>query len=124
MFTFILLVDHKPPVITGCDSGVDLRKTEATETGSTKATPYKDGSYLYSWTFPAATDPSNAFVYSQNRKARDYVFYPGKTTVSIVYSDTYGNQAPCIFEVIVRKSFRGALEIFNIIHNFFPKYLF
>ena len=130
MFTFVFLVDHTPPVITNCDSGIDLREESVIETGATtninptKITPQTDGSYIYSWTFPTAEDPSNAVVYSQNRERGDYVFYPGRTDVSISFTDTYGNLAACLFTVIVRKSLRGALDIFDINKNVFSKYSF
>ncbi|XP_072025218.1 uncharacterized protein [Amphiura filiformis] len=87
-------VDTTPPDIFDCDDGIDLSHP-------TDAMPLNnDGSFTYSWMEPNVSDNSGAaWLIAFTRKLHDNIFYPGRTVVSLVYSDNYNNTAECTFNV-------------------------
>ena len=111
-----LSVDRQPPQINNCDSGIDLRVENLT--ASIIASKNSDESYFYNWTFPSAFDYSNPDIdiepFMQTRPRDDKVFYPGRTNVTIAFTDPSGNVASCSFVVIVRKLF--PLNVFPVFY--------
>ena len=84
---------------------------------------YENGSYFYNWTFPTAVDGSNQGIelkpYNQTRKRDDKLFYPGTTTVTIAFKNSYGNISECSFDVIVRKYKLVSIKYFLKVQNSF-----
>lgn len=81
--------DVRPPTISNCPAGAITALAAASSTGAS-----------VSWTAPTATDESGSV--SSTSDYTPGAFFPiGTTTVTYTFTDPAGNEARCLFNVIV-----------------------
>ncbi|XP_030829233.1 mucin-3A isoform X32 [Strongylocentrotus purpuratus] len=81
--------DVRPPTISNCPEGAVTALAAASATGAS-----------VSWTVPTASDESGS-VSSTSNYSPGAVFPIGTTTVTYTFTDLAGNEARCLFNVIV-----------------------